>query len=108
MGNIIGAIILGVVAIVCFFVSYFQFKEKGFLFNNAYIYASKEEKENMDKNPHYRQSGIVFIMIGIIFIINAVEMIINTGWLFYMVIAVACIAVVYAIVSSVVIERSQK
>ena len=108
MGNIVGAIISGIVAIVCLAISYLQFNEKGFLFNNAYIYASKQERETMDKKPHYRQSGIVFIMIGIIFIINAVEMIINTGWLFYMVIAVACIAVVYAIVSSVVIERSQK
>ena len=108
MGNVIGAIVLGLVAIACFVVSYFQFNEKGFLFNNAYIYASKHERETMDKKPHYRQSGTVFIMIGIIFVLNALEMIFETDWLFYMVIAVAIIAVVYAIVSSVVIERSKK
>ena len=45
MGNVIGAILLGVVAIACFVVSYFQFHEIGFLFNNAYIYASKQERE---------------------------------------------------------------
>jgi len=103
MGNVIGAIILSVVAIVCFVMSYLQFNEKGFLFNNAYIYASKQEREAMDKKPHYRQSGIVFIMIGIIFLMNAVEMIIDTGWLLYMVIVVAIVTVVYAIISSVVI-----
>lgn len=105
MGNVIGAIILGIVAIVCFIFSYLQFNEKGFLFNNAYIYASKQERETMDKKPHYKQSGIVFLMIGIIFLINAVEMMLETGWLFYLVIVVAIIAIVYAIVSSVVIER---
>lgn len=59
MGNVIGAIVLGVVAIACFVVSYLQFNEKGFLFNNAYIYASKQERETMDKKTHYKQSGIV-------------------------------------------------
>ena len=108
MGNVIGAIVLGLVAIACFIVSYFQFNERGFLFNNSYIYASKQERETMDKKPHYKQSGIVFIMIGIIFVLNAVEMLLETGWLFYMVIVVAVIAVIYAIVSSVVIERNQK
>ena len=87
--------------------SYFQFNQKGFLFNNAYIFASQEERETMNKKPHYRQSGIVFIMIGIIFLINVAEMIIDTGWLLYLVIVVAGIAVVYAIVSSVVIERNK-
>ena len=52
MGNIIGAVVLGAIAIICFVVSYLQFNEKGFLFNNAYIYASKQERENMDKEPN--------------------------------------------------------
>ena len=57
MGNVIGAIVLGIVAILCFVFSFQQFHEKGFLFNNAYIYASKQERETMDKTPHYKQSG---------------------------------------------------
>ena len=31
---------MGLLAILCFVFSYLQFNEKGFLFNNAYIYAS--------------------------------------------------------------------
>lgn len=108
MVNIVGAIILGIVAIVCLVFSFLQFNEKGFLFNNAYIFASKKERETMDKKPHYKQSGIIFLMIGIIFLIDAVEMIIKTGWLFCLVIVVAIIAIVYAIISSVVIGRSKK
>ena len=102
MGEIIGAIVLGVIAIIFFVVSYLQFNEKGFLFNNAYIYASKQERKNMDKKPHYKQSGIIFVLIGIIFGINAVDMILQTAWLFYLVIGIVIVAIVYAVVSSLV------
>ena len=108
MGNIIGAVALGIVAIVCFVFSYLQFHEKGFLFNNAYIYASKNERETMDKKPHYKQSGVVFLLIGAVFAINAVDMILKTGWLFYIVIVIAVIAIIYAIASSVIIEKNKK
>ena len=37
-----------------------HFAERGFLLNNAYIYASLKERENMDKKPYSRQSAIVF------------------------------------------------
>ena len=108
MGNIIGPIFLGIMSIACFVLSYLQFNEKGFLFNNAYIYASKQEREVMDKKPHYRQSGIVFLLLGIIFAINAVDMILKTGWLFYVVTVIAIIAIIYAIASSVIIEKNKK
>ena len=99
---------MGIMSIACFVLSYLQFNEKGFLFNNAYIYASKQEREVMDKKPHYRQSGIVFLLLGIIFAINAVDVILKTGWLFYIVIVIAVIAIIYAIASSVIIEKNKK
>lgn len=108
MGNKVGAIIVGVIAVICFIFSYLQFNEKGFLFNNAYIYASKQERKNMDKKPHYKQSGIIFVSIGIIFLIDAIDIILQTGWLLYLVIGVAIVAIVYAIVSSVMIEKRKK
>ena len=108
MEDLIGAIVLGIVAIMCFVFSYLQFNEKGFLFNNAYIYASKEERKLMDKKPHYKQSGIVFLMIGIIFAINAIDMILKTGWLFYVVMFIAVIAIIYAIASSIIIEKNKR
>lgn len=108
MGNIVGAIILGVIAVICFIFSYLQFNEKGFLLNNAYIYASKQERKNMDKKPHYKQSGIIFVSIGTIFLIDAIDIILQTGWLLYLVIGVAIVAIVYAIVSSIMIEKRKK
>ena len=108
MGNIIAMIVLSVIAIVCFIFSYLQFHQKGFLFNNAYIYASKQERKTMDKKPYYKQSGIVFVLIGIIFLIDAIDIILQTGWLFYLVIGVAIVAIAYAIISSVMIEKRKK
>ena len=107
MGNIICAVILAIVAIVCFVLGYCQLKEKGFLFNNAYIYSTKEERENMDKKPHYRQSGIVFLLISVIFLLNAIECIIKSGWIFYIVILLVVVALIYAIASSIMIEKNK-
>lgn len=103
--EIISFIILLVISISCFIVSGFQFKEKGFLFNNAYLYASKKERESMNKKPHYRQSAIVFTLIGIIFLINAIKITVNSEWLFWGSMLCVAIVIVYAIISTIHIEK---
>lgn len=104
----VGAIILGIISICSFIVSVMQFKERGFLFNNAYIYASKEERKKMNKTLHYRQSGVVFALIGLIFAVNAFEVLFELYKLFYLVIALAVITLAYAVVSSVMISKNSK
>ncbi len=108
MKEIIISGVLFLIAIGAFFKSYRSFKERGFLFNNAYIYASKQERETMDKKPHYRQSAVVFLMIGIIFLLNGVSVLLSANWIFILVIVIAVIAIVYAITSSISIERRRK
>ena len=105
MKEIILSCILFLIAIGAFVMSYRSFREKGFLFNNAYIYASKQERETMDKKPHYRQSAIVFLLIGIIFLLNGVSVLLAAKWIFILVIAIAIVAIIYAIISSMAIER---
>lgn len=101
MENLIGVIIGIVLSVICAVISFFQFKERGFLFNNAYIYASKQERETMDKKLHYRQSGIVFVFLSLIFLCITAECVLKTGWLWW-VEGALCIAVLaYAIISSV-------
>ena len=107
MKEIIISSILFLVAVGAFIMSYYSFKEKGFLFNNAYIYASKQERETMDKKPHYQQSAIVFLMIGVIFLLNGVSVLLAANWIFFFVIAIAIAAIIYAIASSIVIERGK-
>lgn len=60
-GYIIGAIILGIMAIACFVISYLQFNERGFLFNNAYIFASKQERETIEKSK-FQFGELIFLM----------------------------------------------
>ena len=107
MENIITACILGAAAIICFIIGVLQLLEKGVLINNAYIHASKTERERMDKRPHYRQSGVVFMLIGGIFSVNTVACIVHRQWLFFLVGGLAFSAIVYAIISSVIIEKKK-
>ncbi|MBQ8802861.1 MAG: DUF3784 domain-containing protein [Tyzzerella sp.] len=99
--DIIVSILIFIIAIIAFVISVRSYQEKGFLFNNAYLYASKEERETMDKKPHYRQSAIVFFMIGIIFLLNAINVFLKKDWVFYLVLLVSVITIFYAIVSSI-------
>ncbi len=101
MAELIGTVICSIFAAACIIICVSQFKEKGFLFNNAYIWASKQEREKMDKKPHYRQSGIVFAFLSAIFICDAIECVLKTGWLVWIVGALVAAVLIYAIVSSV-------
>ena len=107
MKEIVLASILFAVSIFLFFMSVRSFMEKGFLFNNAYIYASKQEREKMNKKPHYRQSAIVFLLLGLIFLLNTIAVLLKVNWIFYIVVVVI-ITLIYAIVSSIIIDKNNK
>lgn len=108
MGKIIAISIQFALAALAFIVSIRSFREKGFLWNNAYLYASKQERQTMDKKPYYRQSAVVFLMIGIIFLLNGFTVLWDTVWISFLVIAAAIITLIYAIVSSIIIEKRKK
>ena len=104
----IAAGVLLLLSIFAFVLSIRSFCEKGFLLNNSYLYASKQEREAMDKKPYYRQSAIVFLLIGCIFTFNGFAILLRIDWLSYIAVAVIFGAIVYAIASSVAIERNKK
>ena len=108
MGTIITAAVLGLISLTCFIICILQFCGKGFLLNNAYLYATKEERATMNKKPYYIQSGVVFALLGVIFAVNALEAVLQTNRLFWAIIGILLCAVIYAIVSSILIEKKQK
>ena len=108
MKEIIIASILFAVSVFLFFMSVRSFMEKGFLFNNAYIYASKQEREKMNKKPYYRQSAIVFLLFGIVFLLLALAVLLEAYWIYFVGVAVVIITLIYAIVSSITIEKNNK
>ena len=108
MEKLILAIIFGLVSVASFVVGYLQFSEKMTLLNNTYIYSSKSQREKMDKRPYYKQSGTIFCMVGVIFLINIIEVILQTNWLFYLVLLVTVAMIVYAISSMAAINKNKK
>ena len=108
MEEIIAGFTLLVISILAFIVSIFSFMEKGFLFNNAYIYSSKEERKNMNKKPYYKQSAIVFIFLGLIFLLNSLSLFFKWDWILYVVLPIVFIVIIFAVVSSIKISKNNK
>ena len=96
------------IAVVFYVLSIMQFMQKGKLLNNTYIYASKEERDKMDKKPYYRQSAIVFLGVGTIFLMNAVQAVVTSDWPFQLVVGLSICTLVYAVISSYLIEKKRK
>ncbi|MBE6852812.1 MAG: DUF3784 domain-containing protein [Ruminococcus sp.] len=108
MQEIIAAGIIFLIALIALWLSIRSFMEKGFLFNNAYIWASEQERESMDKKPYYRQSAIMFLFTCLIFLLNGFAFLFHITWIFYIVIAIAIIVMVYAVISSRAIEQKKQ
>ena len=101
MPKIIGAVICGSLALIALVVSICSFKNIGFPLNNAYIFASKQEREQMDKRPLYRQTAVVSVSIAVIYIILILEILLELKWLLIAVGAFSVAAIVYAVKTSV-------
>ena len=92
-------VIMLALSLSSFVISVLQFMEKGPVFDNAYIYASKAARAAMYKKPYYRRSAIVFIAGGIIFLLIALA-IITGAQLFFNITGVLALAlIVYTLIS---------
>ena len=106
--EIITAIVVFVIAIALAVISYRSFKNRGFLLNNAYLFASKEQREAMDKKPHYKQSAIVFLLLSVVFIVIGLSIVFNDSRINLIEIPLIIGVLVYAIISSIQISRNEK
>ncbi|MBO6163266.1 MAG: DUF3784 domain-containing protein [Eubacterium sp.] len=105
---VVTGIILFVVAAGCLLLGILQILQKGPLINNAWIYADEEQRRTMNKTPHYHQSGIVFSMIGLQFLMLGFFCITKLYFFLAAEFIVIGLVVIFAIVSSVMIERKNK
>ena len=101
------AIIMYAVSATFFLLSVRSFFQKGFLLNNAYIYSSKNEREKMNKKPYYRQTAVVLLLMGAIFALNGTALLLEQNMLYIAVGVLVISAVVYAVVSSIIIEKEK-
>ncbi|MBO4900577.1 MAG: DUF3784 domain-containing protein [Lachnospiraceae bacterium] len=105
IAELIIAILIFAGAGVMLLISIRSFLCKGFLMNNAYLYASKQEREQMDKKPYYRQTAIVFLLLSIVFVIVGVSLVLHNDKITLFEIPVILGAVIYAIVSTIHIKK---
>lgn len=106
--EIVLAVIIFTGSAISLILSVLQFLEKGIPLNNAYFYASKEERLKMNRKPYYRQSAVVLLVLCLVFV--SVGLNIITKKSFFIIIEYILIAaiIIYGIVSSKKIEKSEK
>ena len=104
-GEFVTAIILFITAALLAVIAVRSFLEKGFLFNNAYIYASKRERETMDKRPYYRQSAVIFGLLSAVFVVIGLSLVFQNDLILLLEIPLMAAALIYAAVSTVRINK---
>lgn len=107
-GEQITLIIVFSIAAVLLLFSIRSFLERGFLLNNAYLYASKEERKTMNKKPYYKQSAIVFCILSAVFLVIGLSLLLQNDKLYLLEIPLIVGVIIYAIVSTVQINKRTK
>ena len=105
IGELIIAIIVFVLSGILLVLSIRHFGEKGFLLNNAWLYASIEQRTAMNKKPFYRQSAIVFCILSAVFIVVGLSLVLQNDRIMLFEIPLISGAIIYAIVSSIRINK---
>ncbi len=105
--ELIFAVLVFAISVIMLVTGIRSFRCKGFLLNNAYIYASKEEREKMNKKPYYRQTAIVFLLLSIVFMIIGVSIVFQNYRITLLEIPIIICAVIYAIISTIRIKARE-
>ena len=104
-GELVAAIIDFVLSVILMVLGIRHFREKGFLLNNAWLYASKEQRAEINKKPYYRQSAIVFCILSAVFIVVGMSLVLQNDRIMLFEIPLISGTIIYAIVSSVRINK---
>ena len=107
-GELIAVIIVFTLAGILLITGVMHFKEKGVLLNNSYLFASREQRETMNKKPYYRQTAIIFCILSAVFIVVGVSHVFRNDSILMIEIPLIASAMIYAIVSSVRINKGGK
>ena len=108
MTRTITSIILFVISALLAGSSIRHFLERGYLLNNAYIFAPKTERDSMDKKPYYRQSAVVFLLMSAVFMVLGLAVLFEDTKLELIEIPLIAGDVIYAVISEVKIEKKSK
>ena len=107
-GELLAAIIVFVLSGILLALGIRHFGEKGYLLNNAWLYASEEQRAAMNKKPYYRQSAIVFCILSAVFIVVGLSLVLRNNSILLLEFPLVSGAIVYAIVSSFQINKQER
>ena len=107
-GELVTAVVMFVLAALLLVLGVRHFLERGYLLNNAWIYASPKERETMDKKPWYRQSAIVFCLLSAVFLVVGLSLVLQSGRLLLLELPIFAAALIYAVVSTLRINQASK
>ena len=96
-----------IIAGLMLMISIRSFMNRGFLLNNAFIYASKEEREKLDKKPYYRQTAIVFLLLSMVFVIVGLSVVLHDPGINLIEIPLIAATIIYAIFSTIRIQKKK-
>ena len=108
IGELITSIMIFALAGVLLLLGIKSFLEKGFLLNNAFIYASKEERKTMDKKPYYRQTAVVFCFLSAVFLVIGLSLVLQNDKIILLEIPLIIGVIVYAVASTIIISNQAK
>ncbi len=96
------------VAIVSFLYSMLALCGKDIILNNTYIRANEEERKKMNKKAYRLQSAIIFLLISILSLANALRFLLNLKWITYASIIILVAIIIFYFVSSKKIKNKNK
>ncbi len=99
---------LVLVTIISLIFSLMGFMGKDVILDDAYIKASKEEREKMNKKAYRLQGAFIFLFIFIATACSLLRYLTAIPLFSYIGIAVAIIAIIYAIISHYAIKNNVK
>lgn len=107
MGTIyrIGLILATVISLVF---SILGFTGNNVILDDAYIKASKEEREKMDKKAYRLQGAIVFLALFAMNFFHLIRIYTHIEFFTYISFAIGAIVIIYAIISHYAIKKKSK
>lgn len=105
--GIFNIIILVFLTIGSLVFSILGFIGKDIILDDAYIKASKEEREKMDKKAYRLQGAIIFLFLFAITLCNLLRAVLHLAWFTYVAFAIGAIGIIYAIISHYKIKKNQ-
>ncbi len=96
------------VAIVSFLYSMLALCGKDIILNNTYTRANEEEHKKMNKKAYRLQSAVIFLLISILSLANALRFLFNLKWITYASIIILVAIIIFYLVSSKKIKNKNK